>query len=229
MGGDAGPVEPDAPGPVPAPPASGDGLLEVLRDAAARGLIGGPEIGAHVRQAEALAAVVEEVVGGPPATVLDLGSGGGLPGLVLAIRWDGTELTLLDGSTERCAFLEAAVGRLGLGDRVRVAAGRAEVLGHDSELRAQFGVVVARAFGPPAVVAECAAPFLWVGGRVVVSEPPGSDGSRWDAPEALAQLGLEAESFRRHDAHGFEVVRAVRPCPPRFPRRVGVPAKRPLF
>lgn len=213
----AGPVEPpSAPGPAE--------LGGVLAEARARGLIGGGDVSVHVRHAHSFASVIEAA----PATVLDLGSGGGLPGLVLACRWPGTRVTLLDGSTERCAFLRWAVAELDLDDRAGVVEGRAEAVAR-GPLRAGFEVVVARAFGPPAVVAECGAPFLATGGRLVVSEPPGSDGRRWDHPDALAGLGLRAGGVVAGGEHRFEVLRSVGPCPDRFPRRVGIPAKRPLF
>ena len=79
---------------------------------------------------------------------------------------------------------------------------------------------MARGFGPPAVTAECAAPFLAMGGRLLTSEPP--DERPWPS-EALAQLGLTPRRRR----HGVMVLEQVRLCPGRFPRRS--PAKRPLF
>jgi 16S rRNA (guanine527-N7)-methyltransferase len=160
--------------------------------------------------------------------VLDLGSGGGLPGLVLAALWPDTAVTLLDGGTERAAFLVSAVEQLDWAERVAVAAGRAEELGRTG-LRGRFDLVVARSFGPPAVVAECGAPFLTAGGRLVVSEPPDADGSRWSHAGELATLGLEAEPLRTAGGHHFQPLRAVSPCPARYPRRTGIPTKRPLF
>ncbi len=98
-------------------------------------------------------------------------------------------------------------------------------MAHDPSLRGQFDLVVARSFGKPAVTAECAAGFLHVGGFLVVSEPPDvTDETRWE-PEGLAELGLEDSGQQV----GCQVMRAVSLCPERFPRRVGIPAKRPLF
>jgi 16S rRNA (guanine527-N7)-methyltransferase len=225
----AGPVE-VTPGPA--------SLLGVLAAARERGFIGGPDLVAHVRQADALVAAVQEQchgwsLGGDgaalPTPVLDLGSGGGLPGLVLADRWPTVGVTLLDGSTERSTFLVDAVDRLGWTDRVRVAGGRAEELGRDPALRHRYELVVARSFGPPAVVAECGAPFLVEGGRLVVSEPPDADGSRWDAPASLAALGLSVEALVARDGHRFQILRADTRCSDRYPRRTGIPTKRPLF
>lgn len=161
---------------------------------------------------------------------MDLGSGGGLPGLVLATRWPDSHAVLVDSGTRRAAFLREAVTSLDLQDRVRVVLGRAEDLGRDPRWRGRFDAVVVRSFGPPAVVAECAAPFLKVGGLLVVSEPPGDVRTpleRWPA-EHLAVLGLRP--CHSHDVgRHYQVLEQVTPCPDRFPRRVGVPAKRPLF
>jgi 16S rRNA (guanine527-N7)-methyltransferase len=186
----------------------------------------------------------------PPGRFLDLGSGGGVPGLVLAGSWDAAEAVLLDASARRCAFLVDAADRLGCADRVTVVRARAEEAARRSDLRSTFDVVVARGFGPPAVTAECGAPFLRTGGHLVVSEPPAGDGeaaggtsdtsadedaatpsaaagSRWSV-EGLAQLGLVPRQEWRKPFH-YRSFLLEQPCPDRFPRRVGVPAKRPLF
>jgi 16S rRNA (guanine527-N7)-methyltransferase len=112
---------------------------------------------------------------------------------------------------------------------------RAEAAGRDPEYRAGFDAVLARSFGRPAVVAECSAPLLKVGGWLIVSEPPpeagtaSSDGVevRWPAQE-LGSLGLEPTHVVR-DGAAYQVLRQTELCSDRFPRRDGVPAKRPLF
>lgn len=164
----------------------------------------------------------------PPATVVDLGSGAGVPGLVLALEWPTAHVTLVDASARRCELLRRAVTGCGLDDQVSVVHARAEELGRDDERRGATEVVVARSFGPPAVTAECAAPLLSEGGLLVVSEPPGDeDPARWPAG-GLAMLGVGTARHVR-GRHGFEVMVQRSPCPPRYPRRVGIPAKRPLF
>ena len=164
--------------------------------------------------------------------ILDLGSGGGLPGLVIAIRWPAATLVLLDANERRAEFLQRAVRRCGLGERVTVVHQRAEVGGRDPEYRGTFDGVVVRSFGAPAVVAECGAPFLRQGGWLIVSEPPGAseeDGhrDRWPA-DGVAQVGLEPGEFVR-EGFGYQVLYQREACPERFPRRNGVPAKQPLF
>jgi 16S rRNA (guanine527-N7)-methyltransferase len=163
-----------------------------------------------------------------PDRVLDLGSGGGLPGLVLIARWPETRFVLLDGSERRCEFLEWAASELAASERVAVVCGRAEELAHRDDLRGSFDLVVARSFGPPPALAECAAPFLQVGGHLLVSEPPEGDlAVRWPA-EGLALVGLGPAELVGTEPR-LALLAQEGPCPERFPRRVGVPAKRPLF
>jgi 16S rRNA (guanine527-N7)-methyltransferase len=105
-----------------------------------------------------------------------------------------------------------------------VRTGRAEMVGREDDLRGAALGVMARSFGPPAATAECAAPLLAVGGILVVSEPPDSP-DRW--PEApLAALGLSASAVR---VPGMKVLRQTHLCPGVYPRRTGLPTKRPLF
>jgi 16S rRNA (guanine527-N7)-methyltransferase len=113
---------------------------------------------------------------------------------------------------------------------VHVVRARAEEAGRQPDLRATFDLVVSRGFGPPAVTAECGAPFLRVGARLVVSEPPAESDKhefRWP-PAGLAELGLAPSEEWRKPFH-YQAFVLERPCPDRYPRRVGVPAKRPLF
>lgn len=168
-----------------------------------------------------------------PDRFLDLGSGGGLPGLVVAAMLPTVRGTLLDGRTERGHLLEEHVGALGWVGRIEVVAQRAEVAGRQAERRGAFGLVVARGFAAPPVTAECAAPFLAVGGLLVVSEPPEDDPERWPR-EALSQFGLASLGPSVTIAVGaagarYRVLQQVEPCPARWPRRTGIPAKRPLF
>ena len=130
-------------------------LESVLLTAQERGFVGPGPIETHIDRALDLADAIRVPIG--PA--LDLGSGGGLPGLPLALAWPETMWFLLEGSTKRARFLLEAAGQLGLSDRVTVVAERAEDAGH-GRLRGRCNLVVARSFGAPAVTAECGAPFL---------------------------------------------------------------------
>jgi 16S rRNA (guanine527-N7)-methyltransferase len=226
-----------------------ESLLEVLEDARSRDLLGTMALAEQVDHALGFARAYEVATAGSgtgrdagraagPRQWMDLGSGGGLPGLVLAQYWPGSAAVLLDASERRTAFLIEAVHQLGWDERVQVVRARAEDAGRDPELREVFDVVWARSFGSPPVTAECSAPFLKPGGFLIVSEPPdtlqasGLQGealtaARWPR-EGLGELGQEPLMTVR-DRFGYEVVRQATPCPERFPRRSGVAGKRPLY
>lgn len=209
-------------------------LLELLAESQQLGFLGPGPIGSHVPHAIAYASAIPG-----PARALDLGAGGGLPGLVLAASaWPETRWTFLDAQARRIDFLGRAVAALGIDDRVEVRLGRAEEVGREAGLRTSFDAVVARSFGAPAVVAECAAPFLCPGGHLIVSEPPTEDLERRWPVSGLALLGFGPAdrvvidvSGRAEGAPRVHLARCrqLEPCPERFPRRTGVPAKRPLF
>jgi 16S rRNA (guanine527-N7)-methyltransferase len=161
-------------------------LLAALDEGRRRGFLGpDQEPAAVARHAAGFAPAL-----GGAGRIVDLGSGGGVPGLVLAIVLPSARLALVDSSVSRTDWLHRLVHRLGLEDRVRVVTARAEVLGHDPAWRETQDAVVARSFAPPLVVAECATAFLRLGGRLVVSEPPvDRRRERWPAEE-LDELGL---------------------------------------
>jgi 16S rRNA (guanine527-N7)-methyltransferase len=205
-----------------------DRLLDVLGEAQGRGFLGPASLDEHIEHAEGFVEVLGSgaFVG---ADVLDLGSGGGIPGLVVAARAEGARLHLLDGSAVRAAFLHWAVEYLDWSSRVAVLALRAEEAGREPSMRAAFDVVLARGFAAPPVTAECAAPLLRPGGHLVVSDPPlgGQAAERWPV-EGCRLVGLLPEA-RVREPRSYTVLHQVERCPDRYPRRVGVPGKRPLF
>lgn len=195
-------------------------LVPILERAQQLGFLGREPVDNHIEHAQRYC--VPEVSGARVA--MDLGSGGGIPGLVLALLYPTATWKLVDAMAKRCAFLREAIEELRVDSYVSVVEGRAEDLGRLPQFRSRFDVVIARSFGPPAVVAECASPFLCVGGNLIVSEPPGSL-DRWPSVE-LNELGLVKQS----PAGGYlAVLSQFRLCGDRYPRRVGVPSKRPLF
>lgn len=206
-------------------PAKTRQLIEVLGEARRIGLVGNSLAEDHLEHSLGFAEVVG--VEGPP-TLLDLGTGAGIPGLILATLWQDTQTVLLDASVRKARFLDWAVSTLGLRGTTTVICDRAESAAHDPSLRQRLRVVTARAFGPPAVTAECAAGFLEVGGRLVVSEPPEDAAwERWSARTKVVGLELQETVIRRR--HTYAVLRASCACPAGYPRRTGVPAKRPLY
>ncbi len=202
----------------------------ILERSVGLGFLGGMAIDEQIDHSLGFCQVAEDYLGRGPNTALDLGTGGGIPGLVLAAVWPGTQLTLFDANHRRTDFLAEEIRVWGVSDRVRVVRGRAEESGRLPSLQERFELVAARSFGSPAVTAECAAPFLEVGGILVVSEPPDGDSSaRWPV-EGLKELGLAPIPDGRHRGRfGYQVMAKQVQTPDRFPRRTGIPAKRPLF
>ena len=199
-------------------------LDTVLEESRSLGFLGPGPIGPQRHHAEAFLSLLHG-----RSRILDLGSGGGLPGLVLAQALPGVQFVLLDGNVRRCRFLERSVAELGIEDRVQVALGRAEELARQPDLRGSFDTVVARSFGPPAATAECAAGFLsGPGATLVVSEPPDGSADRWPA-EGLLQLGMRPGQLYHVDGVTLQEIDVVAPCDDSVPRRVGVPNKRPRF
>jgi len=166
-------------------------------------------------------------------TIADLGTGGGFPGLPMRIVDPSLRLTLIEAQARRCRFLEAVVSALDLPD-VRIVQARAEDAGRDPALRASFQVVVARALAALPVLVEYGLPLLRDGG--VLATPKGSrvEEELSDAGRAIAALGgrlepsvplpLPPDVAQQH----VVLVRRVGPLDDRYPRRAGMPSKRPL-
>jgi 16S rRNA (guanine527-N7)-methyltransferase len=162
--------------------------------------------------------------------VVDVGSGGGLPGLALKIVLPGIKMTLVEADQAKAAFLVRACAALGLRD-VEVVARRAEDVGRDPLYRDSFDVAVARALAPMPVLVELCLPLVRVGGRLLAQKTEGED--MGDANRAIAALGgslnsvVAAPSAARKGGT-VVIVDKLRPTPPAYPRRSGVPSRKPL-
>ncbi len=167
---------------------------------------------------------------GEAKTVVDVGSGGGLPGLPLKIARPELAVTLVEADQAKAAFLVRACAELGLRD-VDVVARRAEDVGRDGKYREKFDVAVARALAPMPVLAELCLPLVRVGGRLLAQKTEGEDVAA--AQNALEILGgslvsaVPAPSAARASGT-VVVVEKNRPTPAGYPRRPGVPARKPL-
>jgi 16S rRNA (guanine527-N7)-methyltransferase len=168
--------------------------------------------------------LLEHVQPGAGARVVDIGSGGGAPGLPMALLREDLHVTLLDADARSCGFLLHVCGVLGL-HRVAVVNQRAEVFGRDPQARESFDVAVSRAAAPPAVLCELALPLVRVGGLV-----------GWlvgDAATAAAECAFAADACGggAPQTAGADIVTVVkeRPTAQTYPRRIGVPAHRPLL
>jgi 16S rRNA (guanine527-N7)-methyltransferase len=208
--------------------AATEDLREVLERARTSGFLGPGPVEAHIVHAEGFGAAAESALGHPPRNFADLGTGGGIPGLVLGVHWERTQGVFVESGTRRCAWLREARALLGIEGRVEVVEERAEAAAGPGPRRENFEVVTARSFAGPAVTAEIAAGLVEVGGILVVSEPPDRDDRRWPV-EGLAELGFAPAVLTELAGAHFVVIRKAQTAPDRIPRTVGKPAKRPLW
>ncbi|MGH7903521.1 MAG: 16S rRNA (guanine(527)-N(7))-methyltransferase RsmG [Candidatus Dormibacteraceae bacterium] len=168
---------------------------------------------------------------GDARRVADVGSGGGLPGLPLKIARPDLELVMIESNRRRAAFLVATTARLGLAG-VTVVGLRAEDAGREPSLRETFDAVTVRALAPMAVLAELCLPLLRVGGRLLAMKVEAMAEVTAAGP-AIRELGgrllaVAAAPTAARSRGQVVVVAKVAPCPDRYPRRAGVPARRPL-
>ncbi len=205
-----------------------DTLLTVLERARAVGFLGPGPFRAHRDHA----AVYTANVPSEAERFIDLGSGGGVPGLPLLVDRPDMTGVLLDAAQKRCSFLVWAATELGISDRVTVIQGRAEEKAHDADLRAAFDVVVCRGFGPPAITVECSLGYLKPGGRLLISEPP--DLRPWPK-DVLSGIGLAQRppsseaGPREDDVAGIAVFERVGDLDPSLPRPARQQKRTPLF
>lgn len=167
-----------------------------------------------------------------PGTALDLGTGGGVPGVVLAIARPSVGWILVDSVRKKADAVAAIVAELGLAN-VEVVAERAETLGRDPSRRERFDLVTARACAALPVLAEYALPLVRVGGSVLAWKGPLGDEELRAGMAAAAELGgrrpaVQSTGVAALGDHRFVTLRKARLTPTRFPRRPGEPARRPL-
>ena len=165
--------------------------------------------------------------------VVDVGSGGGVPGVPLRIVFPEIRLTLLEATARKAAFLRHLTERLGLDD-VETVVGRAEQVAHDERLREGFDLVLARGVAPMPALAELTLPFAATGG-IVVAHKKGDIGEEMSqASGAIETMGGRLREVRAVELPEFTdnrclvVIEKVAATPAKYPRRPGMPAKRPL-
>jgi 16S rRNA (guanine527-N7)-methyltransferase len=153
-----------------------------------------------------------DVVGRFEGPIVDVGSGGGSPGIPLASVLPEREVTLLEAERRKCAFLEQWAP-----PNARVVWGRAEEQPVDV-----YGVALAKALAQPATAVEWCLPLVRLGGAVVLWLGPSAD------LEAVGRVAAQIGGGEPEDNAGLVVIRKVSATPAGFPRRVGVAKKRPL-
>jgi 16S rRNA (guanine527-N7)-methyltransferase len=198
-------------------------FCDLLTDAPVR-LTAVPREQAYDRHvADALAGL--HLVDATAGDIVDVGSGTGVPGLVLALVRPDRAVHLVESVQKKAAVLTAIATELGA-HNVDVRAERAEDLGRGAG-RDRFGLAVCRALAPPPVAVELCLPLIRPGGRLVIWAGETDAGA---IERAALEVGgaLEAIDPAPGDRRSFVVVAKTGPTPERFPRRPGMAAKRPL-
>lgn len=161
---------------------------------------------------------------GDSRKVLDLGTGGGLPGLILAIEKLEMEFVLVDSTQKKCDAVSRIAEGLDL-QNVEVVCGRAEDLGH--KMREVFDVVVARALAPLPTLLELACGFIRPGGLFIAYKGPKFKEELEDAKNAMEILGFELEKIHHYE-RVLLIFRKTKALSSKYPRQNGIPKKRPL-
>ena len=167
--------------------------------------------------------------------VIDVGTGGGFPGIPLALFSPDKQFLLMDSLQKRLNIIDSLAEEIGIGN-VTTDHGRAEDLGRRPEYRDQFDLCVSRAVAPLAILVELCLPFVKPGGYLVAYKGPSADLEEKEAAGAIKKLngkffaGEEGliPSGSENDGHRLLVIRKEGPTPDAYPRRAGIPNKRPL-
>lgn len=166
--------------------------------------------------------------------LIDVGSGGGFPGLPLAIAFPDMDVTLLEATRKKVNFLQHIVGRLDLRN-CRAFHGRAEEIAHEPKRRESYDAVTARALALMPALVELCLPFLKEGGTLIAPKGADAEQEMDAASNALSVLGGEAHGIILPEPdspipadHRLVIIHKVTPTPDSYPRRSGAPTRRPL-
>ncbi|OGO21844.1 MAG: 16S rRNA (guanine(527)-N(7))-methyltransferase [Chloroflexi bacterium RBG_16_50_9] len=165
--------------------------------------------------------------------IIDIGTGAGLPGIPLKIALAGIRLVLVEATAKKADFLRHLITKLGL-DHIEIIVGRAEEIAHDTRYRESFDLVLSRAVALLPALAELTLPFCKIGGTFV-AQKKGDIGSELNkAQRAITMLGGRLREVKSIGLPEFDdkrfliIIDKVSPAPHRYPRRPGMPAKRPI-
>ena len=169
----------------------------------------------------------------PPGRVIDIGTGAGFPGIPIKMLFPQFELSLIESIGKKVNFCQHVIDTLGL-DGIEVIQARAETLGQDPQFRERFDWGLVRAVAIAPVVLEYLLPFVRVGGSAILQKGETGPAEMHRAERAMRVLGAEVEQIQSvelpcvPDARYLIWVKKVAASPEKYPRRAGVPAKKPL-
>ncbi|MCZ7570910.1 MAG: 16S rRNA (guanine(527)-N(7))-methyltransferase RsmG [Ardenticatenaceae bacterium] len=188
----------------------------------------------HFMDSLSVLAVLRPPLAAAPPAVIDVGTGGGFPGIPLKIARPEWRVTLLEATRKKTGFLAMVVRELGL-EGVTIVWGRAEEVAHEPGQREVYDAAVARAVAELAALAELCLPFVRLGGQFVAQKGARVDEEVDRASRALELLGGRLVAIERLEVPGLVgeeralvAIKKVAPTPAKYPRRAGMPVKRPL-
>lgn len=180
-----------------------------------------------------ISALTEEEMNKADFSIIDIGTGAGFPGLPLKILLAEPRLVLVDSTAKKVAFLRCVTRELGL-DNVEIVCGRAEEIAHLPLYRQRFDLALSRAVASLPVLAELALPFCRIGGKFVAQKKGEVEQEMKKADKAIETLGGKLGQVKRieleelSDERYLVIIDKIYPTPEKYPRRPGVPERRPI-
>mgnify|MGYP001006152485 FL=1 len=181
---------------------------------------------------DSIAPILQGLIENQPIRLLDIGAGAGFPSLPMKILFPELDVTIIDSLNKRINFLHLLAEELGLSG-VHFYHGRAEDFAQDKAFRAQFDLVTARAVARMQVLSELTIPYLKVGGRLLALKASNAPEELEEAKNALNLLFSKVENNLQYelpngDPRYITVVEKKKETPNKYPRKAGMPNKRPL-